>query len=189
MTHIYVGKLYHHCFRYGLSPERLQTIIWANDEIVNWTLRNKLQWNFNQNSNIFIQGNALENVVGEMTAILSRSQCVKCLHYFRVFWYVYTESFGFMWIFGHLHIAFMLHYCGCAIAIHIISIYFYFRIDKTHIGIRDLLGSFFITTDISMSGSFKKAGHCFEMYWVIFYNLLFCVFCKMTLYFTANKSV
>ena len=28
--------------------------------MVNWTLRNKLQWNFNQNSYIFIQENALE---------------------------------------------------------------------------------------------------------------------------------
>ena len=31
--------------------------------IVNWTLGNKLQWNFNRNWNIFIQENALENVV------------------------------------------------------------------------------------------------------------------------------
>ena len=44
--------------------------------IVNWTLRNKLQWNFNWNSNIFIQENALENVVCEMASILSRPQCV-----------------------------------------------------------------------------------------------------------------
>ena len=31
--------------------------------IVNWTRRNVFQWNFNRNSNIFIQGNAFENVV------------------------------------------------------------------------------------------------------------------------------
>ena len=31
--------------------------------IVNWTLRNKFQWNFNRNSNISIQENALESVV------------------------------------------------------------------------------------------------------------------------------
>ena len=41
-----------------------------------WTLRNKLQWKFNRNSNIFIQENALENVVCEMASILSRPQCV-----------------------------------------------------------------------------------------------------------------
>ena len=44
--------------------------------IVNWTLRNKFQWNFNPNSNIFIQENAPENVVCEMASILSRPQWV-----------------------------------------------------------------------------------------------------------------
>ena len=34
--------------------------------IVNWTLRNKSLWNFNQNSYIFIQENAFENVVCNM---------------------------------------------------------------------------------------------------------------------------
>ena len=48
--------------------------------IVNLTLRNKLQWNFNRNSNIFIQENALEHVVCEMGSILSRPQCVKFNH-------------------------------------------------------------------------------------------------------------
>ena len=42
--------------------------------IVYWTLRNKLPWNFNRNSNIFIQENALEDVVCEMASILSRPQ-------------------------------------------------------------------------------------------------------------------
>ena len=43
--------------------------------IVNWTHGNKLQRNFNRNSNIFFQENAFENVVWKITAILSRSQC------------------------------------------------------------------------------------------------------------------
>ena len=38
-------------------------------DIVNWTLRNKLQWNFNRNSDIFIEENALANVVCEMASI------------------------------------------------------------------------------------------------------------------------
>ena len=42
-----------------------------------WTIRNKLHWNFNQNSSIFIQENALEDAVCEMASILSRPQCVK----------------------------------------------------------------------------------------------------------------
>ena len=45
--------------------------------IVNWTLRNKLQWNFNRNSNILIQENAVESVVCQTAAILSRPQWVK----------------------------------------------------------------------------------------------------------------
>ena len=52
---------------------------------MNWTLRNKLQWNFNRYSNIFIKENASENVC-EMASILSRPQLVKAkywlLHYF-----------------------------------------------------------------------------------------------------------
>ena len=50
---------------------------------------NKLQWTFNRNSNIFIQENALENVVCEMASILSRPQCVKDNVY--VTWYLRCE--------------------------------------------------------------------------------------------------
>ena len=45
--------------------------------IVNLNLRNKLHWNVNEGSYIFIQENACENVVCEMAAILSQPQCVK----------------------------------------------------------------------------------------------------------------
>ena len=48
--------------------------------IIDWTIRNKLQWNFDQNSYIFIQENAFENVVCEMAAILSLPQCVKYIN-------------------------------------------------------------------------------------------------------------
>ena len=41
-----------------------------------WTHRNKLQWNFNRSSYIFIKKNAFENVVRKMAATLSRPQCV-----------------------------------------------------------------------------------------------------------------
>ena len=49
--------------------------------IINWTLRNKLQWksnllNSNQNRKFFIQDNASENVICEMAAILSRGRQV-----------------------------------------------------------------------------------------------------------------
>ena len=45
--------------------------------IVNWILRNKLQWNFNQNTNFFIHENASKNIVCKMAAILSRGDELK----------------------------------------------------------------------------------------------------------------
>ena len=42
--------------------------------IVDWTLRNKTQWQFNQNFNIFIHENAIEIVVCEMASILLRPE-------------------------------------------------------------------------------------------------------------------
>ena len=44
--------------------------------IVNWTLRNKLQWNLNRNTKLFTHKNASENDVCEMAAILSRERRV-----------------------------------------------------------------------------------------------------------------
>ena len=38
----------------------------------NWTLRSKLQWNFNQNTKIFSHENATENTFCEMAAIVYR---------------------------------------------------------------------------------------------------------------------
>ena len=42
-----------------------------------WTPENEIQWNFNRNLSIFIQGNAFQDVVWKMAASLSRPQCVK----------------------------------------------------------------------------------------------------------------
>ena len=67
----------HHWFRLWLvvwtAPSHYLKQSWI---IVNWTLMNKRQWNFNRNSNILIHKNALEHVVCEMASILSRPQCV-----------------------------------------------------------------------------------------------------------------
>ena len=73
VTHICVSKLTTIGSDNGLAPNHYLNQWW---NIVNWTLRNNLQWNFNWNSNIFIRKNALENVVCEMASILSRPQCV-----------------------------------------------------------------------------------------------------------------
>ena len=45
-----------------------------------WALRNKLQWNFNQNKKLFIHENTSENIVCEPVAILSRGRWVKSGH-------------------------------------------------------------------------------------------------------------
>ena len=68
----------HHWFRYWLvawsAPSNYLNQYW---NIVNWNFGNKLQWNLNRNSHIFIQENAFESVVCEIASILSRPQCVK----------------------------------------------------------------------------------------------------------------
>ena len=57
----------------GLLPDRRHYLNQCWD-IVDWILRNKLQWNFN--SCIFSQENVFKNVVWKKTAILSLPQCV-----------------------------------------------------------------------------------------------------------------
>ena len=81
VTHICVSKVIIIGSDNGLLPGRRQSH-YLNQcwNIVNWTLRNKLQWNINGNQYIFIQENAFENVVCELTAILSRPQCVNPWH-------------------------------------------------------------------------------------------------------------
>ena len=72
MPHICVGESGQHWFRWWLvtcsAPSHYLNQYWA---IVNWTLRNKLQWNFHQNTYLFIDENASENIVCETAAILS----------------------------------------------------------------------------------------------------------------------
>ena len=43
--------------------------------IIIWTLKNKFQWNLNQNKYFFNSRNVFENVVCNMASILSRPQC------------------------------------------------------------------------------------------------------------------
>ena len=50
-----------------LAPSHYLNQCWL---IVNWTLRNKLQWNFNRNKKLFIHGNASENIVCKTATIL-----------------------------------------------------------------------------------------------------------------------
>ena len=54
---------------YFLAPCHYLNQCWV---IVNWTLSNKLQWIFIQNSIVFVNENASEKIVCEMAVILSR---------------------------------------------------------------------------------------------------------------------
>ena len=60
----------HHGFRQWLgawsAPSHYLNQWW---NIFNWTSSNKLRWNFNQNSYIFVEENAFENVVWKMASI------------------------------------------------------------------------------------------------------------------------
>ena len=76
MTHICVCNLTMIGSDNGLSPDGRQAIIWTNAGILLTGLTNKLQWNLNRTSYIFIQENAFEIFVCEMASILSRPQCV-----------------------------------------------------------------------------------------------------------------
>ena len=71
-------KTIQHCFRQWLfawpAPSHYLNQCW---DIVNWTLRNKFEWNFNRNSYLFIRENEFQNVVRKMTDTFSRSQYVK----------------------------------------------------------------------------------------------------------------
>ena len=68
----------HHWFRYWLvassAPSHYLNQCWL---IVNSTLRNKLQWNFNRNLNIFIQENAFENNTTKVWLIFKDGDCLR----------------------------------------------------------------------------------------------------------------
>ena len=57
----------------GLAPIRRQAIILTNAGLLSIAL----QWNFYQNTKLFIHENASENIICEMEAILSRGRWVK----------------------------------------------------------------------------------------------------------------
>ena len=66
-----------------------------------WTLRNKLQWNFNQNTKLFIHENASENIVCKMAAILSRGRWVKNLpsHRKKKVHILIWQSEHYLWVY------------------------------------------------------------------------------------------
>ena len=95
VTHIYASNWTIIGSDNGSSPGRHQPIIQCWN-IFNWTFRNKLPWNFNRNSNLLIQENALENVVREMASILSRPQCVNVTLYHATLYRIVCKTHIFM---------------------------------------------------------------------------------------------
>ena len=67
VTHICFRKAGYHWFMWWLLACSAPSHCW---NIVSWTLRNKLRWNVDRNSDKVIQQNAFEDVVYEMGAIL-----------------------------------------------------------------------------------------------------------------------
>ena len=63
VTYIYASKLTIIGSGNDLSPGRCQAIIWTSAEPCELGPVSILQWNFNRNSNICIQKNAMENVL------------------------------------------------------------------------------------------------------------------------------
>ena len=61
-------------------------------DIVNLTLRNKLQWNFDRNSYISIEENVFENVVWKMATILSRPECINHLSLINTHRHLWPET-------------------------------------------------------------------------------------------------
>ena len=75
-----LGSVMHICIT-QIMTSHLFAYCWL---IVDWTLGNKLQWNFNQNTIIFIEENAFANVHCEMVAILLRAHIVKRSFFFQL---------------------------------------------------------------------------------------------------------
>ena len=88
-----------------MAPSHYLNQCW---KIVNRTPKNKLQWNLNRNSYIFIQWDAFKNVVCKMVSISSRPQWVKVppnhmimpLHgnTFHIMGFLFGESTSYQWI-------------------------------------------------------------------------------------------
>ena len=82
VTHICVSNLPIIGSDNDLAPGWCQAIIWTNAGLLLiWSLGTNFGEIFKQNSYIFIQENAFENVVWEISTILSRPQCVNRWHF------------------------------------------------------------------------------------------------------------
>ena len=85
VLHICVCELGQHWFRWWLVAYSAQShYLKQCCVIVNWTLRNKLLWNFIKIQNFSNTKIAFENIVCETVAILSRGRWVNILQVWRL---------------------------------------------------------------------------------------------------------
>ena len=91
VPHVCISESSQHWFRYRFlacsAPSHYLNQCWL---IANWTLRNKLQWNFNQNIKLFIHENVSEITICDMLAILFKGRWVKrkLIKYFYTWCYI-----------------------------------------------------------------------------------------------------
>ena len=71
-------------------------------------MRNKLQWNLNRNTYIFIQENTFENVIWKTTAILSRPECVNVTLYSKLPWLQRASNVAKAFMGLHLNVYFLI---------------------------------------------------------------------------------
>ena len=62
-----------------------------------WTFRNKVKWNFNQNTKLFIHENAPENIVGELAAIFARERWVETVIFRGVLYALLAKCSDVQW--------------------------------------------------------------------------------------------
>ena len=67
-------------------PDSLTHICGTRGRCVNWTHRNELQWNFNQDATNFLSRKCIWKFVLKMAAILSLPQCANLPEHFQSLW-------------------------------------------------------------------------------------------------------
>ena len=104
VPHICISELGQHWFRWWLvpcsTPSHHLNQCCLN---VNGTLRNKLQWNFDKNTKLFIYGNVFENVVVESGGHFVQGRWVgKNLAYWALTAeHTYTLELHWYWLYQH----------------------------------------------------------------------------------------
>ena len=95
----------------GLSYSALSHYLNRCWVIVNCTLWNKLQWNFNQDTKLFIYENASENIVCDVAAILSRGGWVRRKFVEVMALWISTPVRKTDWLFLLSHALTSIHLC------------------------------------------------------------------------------